>query len=549
MKEQKTTNRKPKASFMKNVLILMFSEIAVKIMGLIYKLVITNIEGFGDTGLGYYSSGYQIYSLLLALCSIGIPTVVSKLVSERLAIEDNAGAHRIFKMSMRLFAGIGLFFSVTLFLSADLIATRILNVPDVSYVLKVLAPAIVFVAASSVFRGYFNAQSDMKPSSISYTLEQFLNCVLSITFVYALIGKDAYIMAAGGNLSTTASVILTFIYIIIYYKKHKIRYTKEELNKSPEVNKTGKQLLKVILAFSIPITIGSIISVITSVIDTTTVSNCIQIAYSGIINGKEALEQLAMQKAGILSKVDTLTNLPIAINIALSTALVPAISHSVAQKDYETTNKRLSFSIFVSILIIIPCAIGFIVLAQPILKLIYPSASDGAGVLRLAAISMIFVALSQTTNSGLQGLNKVYVPAIALSIGATVKLILNIILISNPIINIYGAPISSIICQIVAFCISYSALRNSIKLNIKFTKNILKPIMAGLIMGIVVYGSNCALNLVLGQAISTLFSIFIGVITYGITVLMLKILAKEDILMLPFGTKIYNILLKMKLYV
>ncbi len=73
--------------------------------------------------------------------------------------------------------------------------------------------------------------------------------------------------------------------------------------------------------------------------------------------------------------------------------------------------------------------------------------------------------------------------------------------------------------------------------------------MAGLIMGIVVYGSNCALNLVLGQAISTLLSILIGVITYGITVLMLKILAKEDILMLPFGTKIYNILLKMKLYV
>lgn len=127
-------------------------------------------------------------------------------------------------------------------------------------------------------------------------------------------------------------------------------------------------MLKAVLAFSIPITIGSIISVITSVIDTTTVSNCIQIAYSEIINSKEALEQLAMQKAGILSKVDTLVNLPIAINIALSTALLPAISHSVAQKDFDTTNKRLSFSVFISILIIIPCAIGFIVLAEPILN-------------------------------------------------------------------------------------------------------------------------------------------------------------------------------------
>ena len=258
MEEKNTANAKPKISFMKNVLILMFSEVAVKVMGLIYKLVITNIEGFGDTGLGYYSSGYQIYSLLLALCSIGIPSVVSKLVSERLAINDNAGAQRIFRITMKLFAGIGLFFSVTLFLFADLIATKILNVPDVSYVLKVLAPAIVFVAASSVFRGYFNAQSNMKPASVSYTLEQFLNCVLSITFVYALIGKDAYIMAAGGNLSTTISVILTFVYIFIYYKRHKIKYAEEELKNSPEYNKTSKQLLKAVLAFSIPITIYNI---------------------------------------------------------------------------------------------------------------------------------------------------------------------------------------------------------------------------------------------------------------------------------------------------
>ena len=61
---------KKAASFMKNVLILMFAQIMVKVLGLIYKFVITNFEGFGDTGLGYYSAGYQIYSVLLALSSI-----------------------------------------------------------------------------------------------------------------------------------------------------------------------------------------------------------------------------------------------------------------------------------------------------------------------------------------------------------------------------------------------------------------------------------------------------------------------------------------------
>ena len=73
-KKVKVEKKKNKGtSFMKNVLFLTCSEIIVKILGLVYRLVITNVEGFGDTGLGYYSSGYQIYSLLLTLSSIGIP--------------------------------------------------------------------------------------------------------------------------------------------------------------------------------------------------------------------------------------------------------------------------------------------------------------------------------------------------------------------------------------------------------------------------------------------------------------------------------------------
>ena len=240
---EETTAKKSKGfSFMKNVLLLMLSEIVVKVLGLVYRLVITNVEGFGDAGLGYYSAGYQIYALLLTLCSIGIPSVISKLISERLAVGNNYGAQQIFKTALKLFTGIGLFFSVTLFFGADFIASKILNVPDVAYVLRVLAPAIVFVAMSAVFRGYFSGQQNMKPTSVTQVLEQFLNCVLSIVFVYALIGKEPYIMAAGGNLSTTLSIIITFLYLTTYYKKNRIKvYKNQEI--SPEDRKSNKELI------------------------------------------------------------------------------------------------------------------------------------------------------------------------------------------------------------------------------------------------------------------------------------------------------------------
>lgn len=131
--EQKET--KKGTSFMKNVLILMFAQIMVKILGLVYKFVITNFEGFGDTGLGYYSAGYQIYSLLLALSSIGIPSVVSKLVSERTAKGDNKGAQRIFKICMTFFVGIGIILSLGLFFGAEHIAVTVYNVADTKYVI------------------------------------------------------------------------------------------------------------------------------------------------------------------------------------------------------------------------------------------------------------------------------------------------------------------------------------------------------------------------------------------------------------------------------
>ncbi len=538
--------KKTANSFMKNVVILICSQLLIKVLGLIYKLVITNIKGFGDTGLGYYSAGYQIYSLLLTLSSIGIPSVISKLVSERIAIGDTKGAQRIFKVAFRFFTTLGLVLSIGLYFGSDFIASNILNVPDVAYVMKVLSPAIVFVAMSAVFRGYFSGQQNMQPTSVSQTLEQFLNCVLSITFVYACIGKDTYIMAAAGNLSTTFAIVLTFIYLFIYYKKRKLDTSKSI--ESPEKNKTNKQLLKTILGISIPITVSSLISVISGVIDTATVSNCMQIAYSGIESSKEALEQIAMSATGILSKVDTLVSFPLAINLAFSTALVPAISEALAKKDKETASRRLSFSFFASLIIVLPCAIGFISLAQPILSMIYPTASDGAGVFQIASVSMILTALSQTMTGGLYGVNQSKIPAIAAGIGAVIKFILNMILISNPNINIYGASISSFVYQVIVFIICYRVLNSHVNMHIKLKTHIIKPVISAVGMGIIVYMGYNIIHMFLGNTISTLLAICLGAISYVLLILFTKTLSKEDIMMIPYGTKIYSFLVKFKIY-
>lgn len=440
--------------------------------------------------------------------------------------------------------------SLGLFLGADFIAKNIINVEGVRYTLMVLAPAIMFVAAGAVMRGYFAGLGTMKPTSITQTLEQFLNCLLTITFVYCTIGKDTAIMAAAGNLSSTIAILIAFIYIVIFYRKQRKEILEDCKNQTVEMEtKTTKQILKIIFAVSIPMTIGSLVAELNATIDTLTVSNCIQTAFQGIIQGgKEALELKAMQLSGMVSKIETIVRLPLAINAAFCTALVPAIAASLARKDRETAVKRLSFSFFLTIIIILPCAVGLVVLAEPILKTIYPNYSDGASILAITSISMTFVALSYVINGGLYGLGKTHVPAIALAIGAGVKTILNIILVSNPKINILGSPISSAICQAINFAICSFYLSKYIKLDIKIIKHIIKPLISAGIMGLVAYGTHYVLIDRIGNSKATIIAILIGAIIYGVMLIATKTLSKEDMYMIPFGTKLYKILVKLKIY-
>jgi len=541
---------KKKPSFMKNVLMLMVAQLVVKVLGFIYKMVIVNIEGFGDIGNGYYNTGYQIYSLLLTLSSVGLPTVVSKLVSERVAIGDYKGANRIFKVALKIFTAVGMVLSFGLFFGADAIARYIINVPDVKYTLMVLAPAIVMVSASSILRGYFAGLGNMKPTSVSQVLEQFFNCLLTIFFVYAMIGKDTAIMAVAGNLSTTCAIVISISYLIIFYKKSK-KEISEECNKQtvPMESKTVRELIKTILAISIPMTIGSLISVVNAAIDTVTVSNCVQKVYQTMVNvGKTELEAEAMRVVGIISKVDTIIHLPMALNIAFSTALVPEISASIAKGEMERAKKRLSFSFFATILIIAPCVVGLIALANPILELIYPTATEGGLILAISSFIVLFVAINYVINGGLYGIGKIYIPAIALLIGGIVKFILNIVLISNPKIYILGSPISSVICQLVAVTICYTALRKNIKMEHDIKNHVIKPVFSACIMGVGVWVAYRLLISYLGNSVSTILSVILGVIIYAMMLIITKTLTKEDWYMIPYGTKIYKILTKLGIY-
>lgn len=103
-----TTGRQFESNFWSGVLTIFGSQLLVKLLGLAYRLVITNIDGFGDIGNGYYNAGFQIYTLLLSLSSVGIPSAISKLVAQAEAAGNHRRSEEIFRTAMALFFIIGL---------------------------------------------------------------------------------------------------------------------------------------------------------------------------------------------------------------------------------------------------------------------------------------------------------------------------------------------------------------------------------------------------------------------------------------------------------
>ena len=524
-------------TFLMNVITIIFAQIAVKLLGFAYRMVITNIDGFGDMGNGYYNFGYQLYTLLLAISSIGIPNAISKLVSERCALDDYRGAMRIFRVALILFTIVGAVFSAVMFFGAEFIATSILDAPPAKYTIMVLSPALIFVSVSSVVRGFFAGQHNMKATNTSQVLEQFLKSLSTILIVLAMAGQKPEYMAAGATLATTISTLLSCIYLFIFYSANK-KEIREKVVSAPEIKLRGSfsKIAKTILWVSVPISLGAIVASLNRIIDIVTVVRGVKIALAGKFADSVTLGDEAVRLSGILSKTDVLINLPLALNTAFATVLVPTVAGALAVKDYDAARQKISFSLLISVVIALPCSIGYMVLAKPILQMIYPNASDGAMLFSLVAPTVFFSAMCQTIYGSLQGMGKIFVPALSVLCGGVVKVLLNLLLIPVPEINIYGAPIGSIACQAIAFFISFTILRKNLPMKLPSKKYFLKPLGGAAAMGVVVFVSYRLLS-GLGNVPATLLSIVVGAAVYFTLIGIMGVFSREELSALPIVGK------------
>ena len=507
--------------FVNGIIYLFISQILVKIFGVVYSIYITNKTGFGDKGNAIYMSGYQIYALLLTVSSIGVPNAISKLISEKNIRKDIINRERILKIALFLFSIIGILASVALFIFSEFIANEVLEISEANFSLMVLSPAIFFVSVNSVMRGYFNGIGKIKVTAKVQFVEQVFKSFLTICFVEIsanITNNNTEIMATCANFATTIATLFSLIYIFKEYFKsiniyeEKINYQRERI----------KNIINNVLVISFPMTLNAILSSIGKNIDSLTVVKILK----NIIG-----EELAIKKYGIISsKVDILVNMPLSFNSAIATALIPEIAKRKAKNDLDGLEKKIKFSLLITLILGIPYCFGTYYYSKEIFSILFPNASDGSYLLKLSSFGIIFSMLSQTINSILQGLGNNKVPVYASFIGVVCKVFCNIILLRMNGILEKGVIIGNIISSVVSFIITYYNLRKMINIHLKIIRISFKPILCSCVMIIISKSlKEMFTKGSLENNFLSIISIIIAVISYIISCLIMKVVKINEI--------------------
>lgn len=523
--------------FIKGAAILGIAGVVIKLLGAVFRIPLTN--WIGDDGMSYYGFAYSIYGALLVLSTAGIPVAISRMVSERIAVGEYKNAHKVFKVATSMLFVIGIISFAVCYFGGEFITAKLGN-PEAALAVKAISPALLFVPLFSAFRGYFQGRQNMNPTAISEITEQLIRVIVGLYLAYKLLDMGLKEAAAGASFGASAgSVAGLAIIVVIYMLNRRTIHRKIDLN-NKQVEETGV-LLRKIVAIAVPIIIGSEIMPMMTLIDTGIIMTRLQATGWSYEEAKSLY--------GLLSGFcNSLIAFPQVFTQAVAVSLVPAIAAAFKIKDRHGVHQNIQLGYRTTMIMAFPCAFGIFALAEPILLLLYPaqkaSAIAAVPTLMIMAISVIFLAITQTSVGVLQSIGKQMVPVINLAIGCVGKVIATFILVGIPVFNIKGAAIGTMIAYVVALVLNNHAVKKYTGTKFNYGLTYARPCIAAVIMGVCAYAAQRLTVGFLGNSISTLFSIMVGAIVYVILIFMVKAITLEEVETMPGGTKLVKILRK-----
>ncbi|MDF2591723.1 MAG: Polysaccharide biosynthesis protein [Clostridia bacterium] len=524
-----------KQSFIKGAAILAAAGLITKILGAIYRIPLGRIVG--AESMGYYGTAYSVYTWALTISAYAIPIAISKLTAEKLELGRHDEAKRIFRVALTFISTVGLLFSIVLLVYAKDIA-NLLNNPGSYIAILCVVPSVFLFSVTGALRGYFQGMQNMMPSAVSQVFEQLGRVVFGFILAIMLLPLG-YQQAAGGAVAgTTVGGIISIITLLFIYFKYKSNRegVRDTLNYKRE---SALSILKRLIVFTIPITIGSSVMPIMGLLDSMIIMDRLQAAGYSLNTAVSMYGQLTQMAMPFI-------NLPQVLTISLAASLVPAISESVTRRDLVSVEKKSELAIRISLIMGLPAAFGLFILADPIMTIAYPTeTSSVVTALMFLAPAVIFLTLVQTLTAILQGMGKEKIPVLNLAIGAFVKIIVTYTLTSIPSINVRGAAIGTVAAYAIASILNLRAVIKYQKKDFNYKQLFGKPILATVVMSLVAYFAyKYAFLFTDSKSLSALLSMLLAAIIYAVTLILTKGITTEELQMAPGGGRLSKVLKK-----
>ena len=523
-----------KQNFLQGTALLAMATAIVKVIGALYKIPLNAI--IGTQGFGYFNTAYEIYNVLLMISTAGLPVAMSRMISQASSLKHYNQVRRIYHTARGIFLALGISGTLLMTLFCRQLAA-FQNQPDAWAAIGFLGPCVLLICIMSTFRGFFQGQSNMLPTSISQVLEAVVKLIVGMIAALILLKTTGSIpLAAGGAiLGVTASCLVSSVYLFNCFRK-----TYGLLPVTKEEPRSYADTANGLMIIAIPITLGSAGLQLLTMLETK--------IYMGQLLSLNYSQSAADTMRGIYGMTQTIFNMPCAFITPIAISIIPAITaHLTLCKDADAKETEES-AIRITGLISMPCAFGLGLLAEPVTALLGGYTGDNlvlaTRLMTILGFSIMFNAVVLVTNAIMQAHGHAGRPVINMLIGGFLKLAAVFMLTGNPHIGIVGTPIGTLLCYIAISALNIGSIRSLLQYPPAIVKNLIRPFLAAFFMGIFVLASFLGLKTlgISSRLILCGAPIAVGVVIYVLAAVKFKVVTRQDCLLLPKGEKIAKIL-------
>lgn len=536
-------------NYIKQGSILAGASLLVRIIGMLYRFPMSNI--MGEEGNGIYSVAFEIYDVMLIISSYSLPLAISKLISAKRVRREHRNILRIFRCSMIFAMFSGGIAALVLFFGAPFFEENMANgkYTGLYLPLRVLAPTVFIVAVMGVLRGLYQGKGSMVPTAISQVIEQIVNAFVSIYAAYSLIRAHSLSAeiagwgAAGGTMGTLFGAVSGLAFLLFVFIIYRPVLGRKAAKDSSGVKDSYGYIYKMLFFTSVPIILSQTVYQISGIID-----------YSvfGSLQSARGLGDVAIKTAtGLYStKYRLLISVPIAIATAMSSSILPSIVASFEIGDSENVNSKIGLGLKFNLLIAFPCFAGLSVLAQPILKILYPSQDyvTGGYLLTIGSVAVVFYAISNISGAALQGIDKMRLPVIHSAIALAVHIAVVVLLLYATDMGILALVVGNIVFPAVTGLLNMISIYRYTTYRQEYTRTFGVPIISAAVMGLACFAVYYGISSIWPHnTVLVILSVAVAVIVYFVMYFLLGGATREEIYEFPMGVRIVRLASKLHL--